>query len=173
MCDPVPPGFPPPCLNAPCVVSSRSSSSHVPQNSTLDQLLFFLHLLFLGALPCSQYSNHGVGDDPPKCLSLAMSYRQDHLFGCCGCWREINQSCLNLNSWFLVFFKILFIFFSKRVREGEGEGDKHLLVAFHTPPTGDLAHNPGMCPDWESKWRPFGSQTGIQSTKPHQPWQNS
>ena len=26
------------------------------------------------------------------------------------------------------------------------------------PPTGDLAHNPGMCPDWESNHRPFGSQ---------------
>ena len=24
------------------------------------------------------------------------------------------------------------------------------MVASHRPPTGDLAHNPGMCPDWES-----------------------
>ena len=37
------------------------------------------------------------------------------------------------------------------------------------PPTGDLAHNPGMCPGWESNWRPFGSQAGTQSTEPHQP----
>ena len=37
------------------------------------------------------------------------------------------------------------------------------------PPTGDLACNPGMCPDWESNWRPFGSQAGAQSTEPHQP----
>ena len=37
------------------------------------------------------------------------------------------------------------------------------------PPTGDLAHNPGMCPDWESNWRPFGLQAGSQSTEPHQP----
>ena len=34
---------------------------------------------------------------------------------------------------------------------------------------GDLAHNPGMCPDWESSQRPFGSQAGAQSTEPHQP----
>ena len=27
--------------------------------------------------------------------------------------------------------------------------EKHQLVASHTPPTGDLAHNPGMCPDQE------------------------
>ena len=25
-------------------------------------------------------------------------------------------------------------------------------------PCWDLAHNPGMCPDWELNWRPFGLQ---------------
>ena len=45
------------------------------------------------------------------------------------------------------------------------------MIASHTPPTGDLAHNPGMCPDWESNQRPFGSQAGAQSTKQHQPGQ--
>ena len=34
---------------------------------------------------------------------------------------------------------------------------------------GDLACNPGMCPDWESNWKPFGSQASTQSTEPHQP----
>ena len=38
-----------------------------------------------------------------------------------------------------------------------------------TPPTEDLAHNPGMCPDWESNQRSFDSQAGTQSTEPHQP----
>ena len=33
----------------------------------------------------------------------------------------------------------------------------------------NLAHNPGMCPDWESNQQPFGSQAGTQSTEPHQP----
>ena len=43
------------------------------------------------------------------------------------------------------------------------------IVASRTPPTGDLAHNPGMCPDWELNWRPFGSQASTQSTEPHPP----
>ena len=30
-------------------------------------------------------------------------------------------------------------------------------------------HSPGMCPDWESNQRPFGSQASAQSTEPHQP----
>ena len=37
------------------------------------------------------------------------------------------------------------------------------------PTTGDLDHNPGMCPVWESNVQPFGSQNSAQSTEPHQP----
>ena len=37
------------------------------------------------------------------------------------------------------------------------------------PPTGDLAHNPGMCRDCEWNRQPFGSQAGAQFTEPHQP----
>ena len=36
-------------------------------------------------------------------------------------------------------------------------------------PRGDLALNPGMCPDWESNQQPFSSQASAQSTEPHQP----
>ena len=32
---------------------------------------------------------------------------------------------------------------------------------------GDLAHDPGMCPDWESNWQPFVSQAHAQSTELH------
>ena len=47
---------------------------------------------------------------------------------------------------------------------------KHqFVVASHTLPTVDLAHNPGMHPDWESNWWPFGLQAGAQSTESHQP----
>ena len=46
--------------------------------------------------------------------------------------------------------------------------EKRPLVASHTPPTGDLAHNPGMCPDWDLNWWLFGSRAGAQSTEPHQ-----
>ena len=34
---------------------------------------------------------------------------------------------------------------------------------------GGLSHNPGMFPNWESKWWPFGLQAGAQSTELHQP----
>ena len=38
-------------------------------------------------------------------------------------------------------------------------GEEHQrVVASYTPPTGDLACNPGMCPDQESNQQPFGSQ---------------
>ena len=66
-------------------------------------------------------------------------------------------------------FTYLFIF-RERGREGEREGEEHQSVVYsHAPPTGDLACNPGMCPDWESSQQPFGSQAGTQSTDPHQP----
>ena len=35
-------------------------------------------------------------------------------------------------------------------------------------PTGDLAHNPGMCPEQESNQRTSGLQVNTQPTKPHQ-----
>ena len=61
-------------------------------------------------------------------------------------------------------------FFRQRGREGGREGEKHqCVVASCTPPTGDVACSPGMCPDWESNRRPFGSQAGARSTEPHQP----
>ena len=64
----------------------------------------------------------------------------------------------------------IYLFFREKGREGEREGEKHqCMVASHMPPTGDLAHNPGMCPDWESNQQPFGSQAHAQSTELHQP----
>ena len=50
-------------------------------------------------------------------------------------------------------FFLSIIYFRQRGRGGE----KHqCVVASRAPPTGDLAHNPGMCPDWESNWQLFG-----------------
>ena len=55
-------------------------------------------------------------------------------------------------------------------RRKRGRGEKHqYVVAPHVSPTGDLACNPGMYPDWESNWRPFASQTRAQSTELYQP----
>ena len=51
----------------------------------------------------------------------------------------------------------------------EREGEKHqCVVASLMLPTGDLACNTGIRPDWELNWLPFGSQAGTQSTEPHQ-----
>ena len=64
--------------------------------------------------------------------------------------REKLLYTFTLNLIFYYFFKILFIYFQ---REGKGgrEGQKHqCVVASGVPPTGHLAHNSGMCPDWES-----------------------
>ena len=60
-------------------------------------------------------------------------------------------------------------------REGEGRErnisvqEIHRSVTSHLPPAGDLAGNPGICPDWESNARPLSSQAAAQSTEPHQP----
>ena len=68
-----------------------------------------------------------------------------------------------------LFLNILFIF-KEKGREGEREGKKHqCVVAAHVAPTGDLACNPGMCPDWELSPEPFGLQAGTQCTEPTQP----
>ena len=75
-----------------------------------------------------------------------------------------NSAILVGVEWYLVegcwgFFKILFTYFLERGRKGEREGEKHhYVVAFCTSPTVDLAYNPGMRPDWESNWPPFGLQ---------------
>ena len=76
-----------------------------------------------------------------------------------------------------MFFKIYifkdFIYLFLEKREGR-EGEKHQrVVASRAPPTGDLACNPGMCPDQVSNLRPLGSQAGAQSTEPHQPGLNN
>ena len=70
-------------------------------------------------------------------------------------------------SFFLKDFTYLFL---ERRKGREKDREKHrYLVASHVPPTGDVAHNPGMCPDWKSNWQPFGSQASTHSTEPHQP----
>ena len=65
-----------------------------------------------------------------------------------------------------IFFKI-FIYFTERGKEEERTGEKHGYVrdrvASHMPPSGGLAPNPGVCPDWDLNLGPFASQAGAQS----------
>ena len=61
-------------------------------------------------------------------------------------------------------FWILFVyFFSERGREGERERNASQLPLICAP-TGDGTHNPGLCPDQESKWWPFTLWDEAQPT---------
>ena len=72
-----------------------------------------------------------------------------------------------------VFKNLLIYFFRERGREGEREGEKpQCVVASHSAPSGDLACNPGMCPDQESNWRPSGLQDDAEPTELHQSGQS-
>ena len=84
-------------------------------------------------------------------------------------------------SWFLMLWLRISIFLKNFIylllERGEGRKkekgrninvwEMHGSVAPHTPPAGDLACNPGMCPDWESNQQTFSSQASAQSTEPH------
>ena len=71
---------------------------------------------------------------------------------------------------FLSFFKDFIYLFLERGREGGRVGEKHkCVVASLEPLTGDVAHDPGICSNWESNQRCCGLQAGTQSTEPHLP----
>ena len=60
------------------------------------------------------------------------------------------------------FFKDYLFIFREKGRERKREGEKHqCVVASHITSTGDLACNPGVCPDWELNQQPFASQASI------------
>ena len=54
-------------------------------------------------------------------------------------------------------------------KEKERERNISVWLPLAHPQPGNLACNPGMCPDWESNQRPLGLEAGAQSTEPHQP----
>ena len=70
-----------------------------------------------------------------------------------------------------MFFKNVYLFiFRERVREGDRGGMKYQCAAGSRAPfTGDLAHNPGMCPRWELNQQCFGLQARAQSAGLHHP----
>ena len=70
---------------------------------------------------------------------------------------------------FFFFLKRFYLFvFRERGKEGERERSINVWLP-HVPPTGDLAHNPGMGPDWKSNRHPSGLQASTPSIEPHQP----
>ena len=74
------------------------------------------------------------------------------------CVLPVSISTSNPELIYSLFLNIFYLFiFRERGREGERKGEKHQYVlASHMPPTGDLALNPGMCPNWESNQELFG-----------------
>ena len=79
-------------------------------------------------------------------------------------WLGLIQSTEHI----YIFLRFYLLIFRETGKEGEREGEKHQLIASLASPTGDLAHNPSMCPDWELNRQTFGLQAGAQSTEPHQ-----
>ena len=54
--------------------------------------------------------------------------------------------------YFILFFKdFIYLLETREGREKEREKNIRWSVASHMAPTGGPVHNPGMCPDWESK----------------------
>ena len=71
---------------------------------------------------------------------------------------------------FFIFILFIYLFLDRgEGREKDRERNINVWLPFTHPPTGDLACNPGMCPDWELNQRPFGLQASTQSTEAHQP----
>ena len=122
-------------------------------------------------------SLHILDNCPLSDMSLANIYPNLWLLFILLTLSFAEQKCFLLS--FVSFFykKILFIYFLERGegREGGGrEREKDQCVRYINwlpltlPQMGNLACNPGMCPDWGLNLRAFGSQAGTQSTEPHQ-----
>ena len=65
-----------------------------------------------------------------------------------------------------IFFFFLRFYLFIYLERGEGrekvrERNINVWLPLTWPPTGDLACNPGMCPDWESNQWPFGLQPEL------------
>ena len=71
-------------------------------------------------------------------------------------------------------FSLRFYLFIFKERGKVGERGREMLTCERNiswlpltwPPTRDLAHNPGMCPDWDLNWWPLGSQCSIHWATP-------
>ena len=61
------------------------------------------------------------------------------------------------------FFKIFIYLFLERWKGKDKEKDRNINVwlPLACPLLGNLACHPGVCPDWESNLRPFGSQPTL------------
>ena len=80
-------------------------------------------------------------------VSQGLAVREGKVRGCQG-------TCESVAAYNSLLKKDFIYLFLERGREGEvRERNIHVwLPLAPTPPPRDLAHNPGMCPDWELNW---------------------
>ena len=78
-----------------------------------------------------------------------------------------KYSCLHFPP--LTFLKKIIYFQTEEKGGRKRERKTSVCSCLLCIPTGDLACNPGMCPDQELNQQLFGLQAGAQSTEPYQP----
>ena len=70
---------------------------------------------------------------------------------------------------FFSFFQVFFIYFLERREGREKERERNTdWLPLVCAPTRVRIHNPGMCLDQESNWRPFALWNDAQLIDPHQ-----
>ena len=74
------------------------------------------------------------------------------------------------NIYLFIFKDFIYVYLERgEGREKDRERNIDVWLSLVCPDYGDLACNPGMCPDWELNQQPFSSQAVTQSAEPHQP----
>ena len=81
---------------------------------------------------------------------------------------EVQPDPSLIEHYFLKRFVYLLMFRWRGREEKERERNINMWEPLKSPLLGNMAHNPGICPDWESNQQPFGSQASAQSTEPHE-----
>ena len=84
-----------------------------------------------------------------KAKLFSLKVGPDHLFT--GRHNLVLSTYTLKKNYFLLFFKRFYLFLLlQRGKWKEKEGEKHqCVVVSRASPIGDMACNPGMCPDWE------------------------
>ena len=84
---------------------------------------------------------------------------------------EIRTTFKNENNVYIYFFFKRFYLFIFREGKGGRKRERNISVwlPLMYPLLGTQLATQARALDWELNWRPFGSQTGTQSTEPHQP----
>ena len=82
-----------------------------------------------------------------------------YVYNCFTCSKYFHSI---LNSFISFVKRFCLCIFLERRMEGGRKGEKHqCVIASYVVVPGDLACNPGMCPNWELNWQPFGLQSML------------